>query len=119
MMQAAENEAQAQYVTKTRSADAEAKAKRVVAEAERDIEHLRSEAHAHLARGLVEAGKAMTNNGIPPAYMLYTMWLDAMKGVAASSHGNILSFDGSMEGFERTLKQMTVLGRSAPAAGAE
>ena len=112
---AAENEAQAQYITKTRIADAEAQAKRVVAEAERDAEKLRGEGNAllrrHIADGLAEAGKIMDGNGVPPAFMLYTMWLDSMKNIAAKSHGNILSFDGSMEGFDRTMRQMTALSR--------
>lgn len=120
MKQAAENEAQAQYITKTRVADAEAHAKRVVAEAERDIEQLRGEGNAllrkQIATGLAEAGKVMEDNKVPPSFMLYTMWLDAMKNVAARSHGNILSFDGSMQGFDRTLRQMTALGRGAAGA---
>jgi regulator of protease activity HflC (stomatin/prohibitin superfamily) len=120
MKQAAENEAQAQYITKTRIAEAEARAKRVVAEAERDIEQLRGEGNAllrkQIADGLAEAGKVMESNGVPPSFMLYTMWLDAMKTVASRSHGNILSFDGSMEGFDRTMRQMTALGRDAQGA---
>jgi regulator of protease activity HflC (stomatin/prohibitin superfamily) len=120
MKQAAENEAQAQYITKTRVADAEARSKRVVAEAERDIEQMRGEGNAllrkQIATGLAEAGKVMDDNGVPPSFMLYTMWLDAMKNVAARSHGNILSFDGSMQGFDRTLRQMTALGRNVQAA---
>jgi hypothetical protein len=34
------------------------------------------------------------------------MWLDAMKHISSHSHGNILSFDGSNDGFEKTFKQM-------------
>jgi regulator of protease activity HflC (stomatin/prohibitin superfamily) len=110
---AAENEAQAQFITKTRVAEAEAQAKRVVAAAEKDVDQLRGQGNALLrksvAEGLAEAGKTMDANGVPPAFMLYTMWLDTMKNVAAHSHGNILSFDGSMEGFDKTMRQMTSL----------
>jgi regulator of protease activity HflC (stomatin/prohibitin superfamily) len=115
MKSAAENEAQAQYISKTRVAEAEAQAKRVVAEAERDADLLRGEGNALLrksiAAGLAEAGKTMEANRVDPSFMLYTMWLEAMKFVASHGQGNIVSFDGSMEGFERTLKQMAVLGR--------
>ncbi len=115
MKSAAENEAQAQYISKTRVAEAEAQAKRVVAQAERDADRLRGEGNALLrkqvADGLAEAGKTMEANGVDPSFMLYTMWLDAMKFVASHSHGNILSFDGSMDGFEKTLKQMSMLGQ--------
>jgi regulator of protease activity HflC (stomatin/prohibitin superfamily) len=120
MKMAAENEAQAQYISKTRVAEAEAWTKRVLAEAERDAERLRGEGNAllrtHIARGLADAGRQMTEAGVDPSFMLYTMWLDCMKHVASESHGNILSFDGSMDGFEKTLKQMAVLGGQAPRA---
>jgi regulator of protease activity HflC (stomatin/prohibitin superfamily) len=121
MMLAAQNEAQAQFITKTRVADAEAQAKRVVAQAEKDADQLRGEGNALLrkqvADGLAEAGKVMESNNVDPAFMLYTMWLDAMKYVVAHSHGNVLSFDGSMDGFDRTMRQMTQLSRDSFAKG--
>lgn len=117
MMLAAQNEAQAQFITKTRVAEAEAKAKRLVAEAEKDVDQLRGEGNAllrkQMAAGLADAGAIMESNGVDPAFMLYTMWLDAMKLVASHSHGNILSFDGSMEGFDKTMRQMTQLSKGA------
>jgi vacuolar-type H+-ATPase subunit H len=77
MMLAAQNEAQAQFITKTRIADAEAQAKRVVAQAEKDADQLRGEGNALLrtqvASGLAEAGKIMESNNVEPAFMLYTM----------------------------------------------
>ena len=120
MMLAAQKEAQSQYITKTRVAEAEAQAKRVVASAEKDVEELRGQGNALLrqqfATGLAEAGRIMADNSVDPSFMLYTMWLDAMKTVATNSHGNILSFDGSMDGFEKTMRQMTQL-RSGGVAG--
>jgi regulator of protease activity HflC (stomatin/prohibitin superfamily) len=117
MMLAAQNEAQAQFITKTRVAEAEAQAKRLVAQAERDVDQLRGEGNAllrqQIAIGLADAGKIMEKNGVDPTFMLYTMWLDAMKLVAAQSHGNILSFDGSMEGFDKTMRQMNQLNNGA------
>lgn len=116
MMLAAQNEAQAQFITKTRVAEAEAQAKRVVAQADKDADNLRGEGNALLrkqvANGLADAGKIMEANNVEPSFMLYTMWLDAMKYVVANSHGNILSFDGSMEGFDRTMRQMSQLGNT-------
>ena len=52
-------------------------------------------------------------NNVDPSFMLYTMWLDAMKDVASHCHGNILSFDGSNDGFEKTLKQMQLVAEGA------
>lgn len=116
MKSAAENEAQAQFITKTRIADAEAQATRVRAQADRDADQLRGEGNALLRRqvamGLADAGKLMDHHGVDPSFMLYTMWLDAMKHVSSHSHGNILSFDGSMDGFDKTLRQMSLLGKS-------
>ena len=120
MKSAAENEAQAQYITKTRLAEAEAQATRVRAHADRDADQLRGEGNAlmrrHVAVGLADAGKLMESNGVDPSFMLYTMWIDAMKHVASHSHGNILSFDGSVEGFDKTMKQMSLLGSSQKSA---
>jgi len=116
MKAAAENEAQAQYIIKTRAAEAEAKAIRVKAEAEKDAINLKGEGNAlfreKIAGGLASAGNIMEAAGVDPSFMLYTMWLDTMKNVAATSHGNILSFDGSMDGFEKTLKQMQLVNKS-------
>ena len=86
MMLAAQNEAQAQYITKTRVAEAEAQAKRTVAAADKDADQLRGEGNSMLRQqvtaGLAEAGKIMEKNSVDPSFMLYTlyaMWLDAMK----------------------------------------
>jgi regulator of protease activity HflC (stomatin/prohibitin superfamily) len=122
MKSAAENEAQAQYISKTRVAEAEAQAKRLLAQAEKDADALRGEGNAllraRIAEGLAEAGRRMEANGVDPAFMLYTMWLDCMKHVASHSHGNILSFDGSVEGFDKTMRQMSQLGRTPRGNGA-
>lgn len=123
MMLAAQNEAQAQFITKTKIADAEAQAKRVVAQAEKDADELRGEGNALLrtqvAAGLAEAGKIMEANHVEPAFMLYTMWLDTMKHVASHGHGNLMSFDGSMDGFEKTMRQMTALSKNGLGEGAQ
>lgn len=112
---AAENEAQAQYISKTRVAEAEAHARRVVAEAERDAEEQRGLGNARMrakvAEGLAKAGETMQAGGVEPGFMLYTMWLDTMKTVAERSHGNLLSFDGSVDAFDKTVRQLTALGR--------
>lgn len=125
MKLAAENEAQAQYLLKTRAAEAEARAIQVKAEAERDATERKGEGNArfreHVAEGLANAGKTLNDNGVPPGFMLFTMWLDGMKYISEHGKGNVLFFDGSNEGLERTMKQMQGLKsldqRSAAAAG--
>lgn len=125
MKLAAENEAQAQYLIKTRAAEAEARAIQVKAEAERDASLLKGAGNARfreqVAEGLANAGKTLNENGVPPGFMLFTMWLDGMKYISEHGKGNVLFFDGSNEGLERTMKQMQGLKsldqRSAAAAG--
>lgn len=116
MKAAAENEAQAQYLIKTRAAEAEARAIRVKAEAERDALELKGAGNAlfreQVATGLAKAGTIMDAGAVDPALMLYTQWLDTMKNVAAHSHGNILSFDGSNDGFDKTFKQMQLINKN-------
>jgi regulator of protease activity HflC (stomatin/prohibitin superfamily) len=116
MKAAAENEAQAQYLIKTRAAEAEARSIRVKAEAERDALELKGVGNAlfreQVATGLAKAGTIMDAGAVDPALMLYTQWLDTMKNVAAHSHGNILSFDGSNDGFDKTFKQMQLINKS-------
>ncbi len=110
---AAENEAQAQYITKTRVAEAEARAKLLIAEAEKEADRMRGEGNAalrkNIADGLVEAGNTLNTANVNQSLMLFTMWLDGMKYVASHSKGNIISFDASNDGFEKTFKQMTLI----------
>jgi prepilin-type processing-associated H-X9-DG protein len=110
MKVAAENEAQSQYITKTRAAEAEAMSIRVKAEAEKDASALNGLGNAlfreQAAVGLSKAGTIMQENHIDPSFMLLTMWLDGMKHISEHSKGNVLFFDGSNEGMEKTLRQM-------------
>jgi regulator of protease activity HflC (stomatin/prohibitin superfamily) len=100
-----------------------AQARRLVAEAERDADRLRGEGNAlqrkQIAAGLVEAEEMLHAKHVDSSLLLYTEWLESMKLVASGSSGNILSFDGSMEGFEKTMKQMTMLGRARTPSGVE
>lgn len=113
MKLAAENEAQAQYLIKTRAAEAEARSIQVKAGAERDASLLKGEGNARfreqVAQGLANAGKVMESGGVPPGFMLFTMWLDGMKYISEHGKGNVMFFDGSNEGLERTMRQMQAL----------
>jgi regulator of protease activity HflC (stomatin/prohibitin superfamily) len=116
MKMAAENEAQAQYITKTRAAEAEARAIKTKAEAHKDADELKGVGNAlfreNVAAGLAKAGNIMESNNVEPTFMLFTMWLDGMKHISEHSKGNILSFDGSNDGFEKNLKQMQMMNRN-------
>lgn len=110
---AAENEGQATLITRTKAAEAEANFIRIVADAEMKAGEMKGKANAYfreqIAEGLANAGKIMEKNQVDPSFMLFTMWLDGMKHISEHSKGNILSFDGSNEGLEKTMKQMMAM----------
>jgi prepilin-type processing-associated H-X9-DG protein len=85
----------------------------VKAEAEKDAAELRGVGNARfreeVAGGLVKAGRTLETGPVPPGFMLFTMWLEGMKYVAEHGKGNVMFFDGSNEGLERTMKQMQAL----------
>jgi regulator of protease activity HflC (stomatin/prohibitin superfamily) len=85
----------------------------VKAEAEKEASELKGAGNARfreqVAEGLANAGKTMQAGDVPPGFMLFTMWLDGMKYISEHGKGNVMFFDGSNEGMERTIKQMQAL----------
>lgn len=110
---AAENEGQALLITKTKAAEAEGNAIRIAAQAEMEAAEMRGKGNAmfreNVAKGLALAGKEMEAGKVPPTFMLFTMWLDSMKHVSEHSKGNVIFFDGSNEGMDRTMRQMQAM----------
>jgi len=100
-------------VTKTRAAEAEGNAIRISAEADRTAQKLRGEGIAlfreEAGRGISAAAKEMEAAGLSSSLILFQMWTESIKHMAEKGHGNVLFLDGSPEGYERTLKQMTAL----------
>ncbi len=110
---AAENEALALLIKKTKAAEADGMAIKISAEAEREASKLRGEGIAlfreEVAKGMAKAADEMKNAGLDSSFILFSMWTDAIKHFAENGKGNTIFLDGSSDGLERTMKQMTSL----------
>lgn len=112
---AAENEAQALLIKKTKAAEADGLAIKISAEAEKEASKLRGEGIAlfreEVARGMAKANTEMRAAGLDSNFILFSMWTDALKHFAEQGKGNVIFLDGSNEGLERTMKQMSALSK--------
>ena len=110
---AAENEGQALLSTKTKAAEAEGNAIKIAAEAERQAAQLRGQGIAlfreEVAKGMSAAAEEMHKADIDTSVILFTMWTESIKHFAENSNGNVIFLDGSVEGMERTMKEVMSL----------
>lgn len=113
---AAENEAQALLIRKTKAAEADGLAIRISAEAEKQASQLRGEGislfRQEVAKGMHLAAEEMKSAGLDSSFILFSMWTDAVKHFAEQGKGNVIFLDGSNEGFDKTLKQMMALSKT-------
>lgn len=112
---AAENEAQALLIKKTKAAEADGLAIKISAEAEKIASQLRGEGIAlfrqEVAKGMHKAAEEMKAAGLDSSFILFSMWTDAIKHFAEQGKGNVIFLDGSNEGLERSMKQMMAISR--------
>ena len=110
---AAENEGQALLITKTKAAEAEGNAIKISAEAEREAAKMRGQAVAsfreEVARGMSHAAKEMQNANLDTSVILFSMWTEAIKNFTEHGKGNVIFLDGSVDGMQKTLKEMMAL----------
>jgi regulator of protease activity HflC (stomatin/prohibitin superfamily) len=110
---AAENEGQALLITKTKGAEAEGNAIKIAAEAEREAARMRGQAVAlfreEVAKGMSHAAKEMQSANLDTSVILFSMWTEAVKNFTEHGKGNIIFLDGSVDGMQKTLKQMMAL----------
>lgn len=110
---AAENEAQALLIRKTKEAEANGLAVKISAEAEKLASQLRGEGIAlfreEVAKGMAKAADEMKSAGLDSSFILFSMWTDAVKHFAEQGQGNVIFLDGSNEGLDKTMKQMMAL----------
>ena len=113
MKAAAENEGQALLITKTKGAEAEGNAIKIAAEAEREAAKMRGQAVAlfreEVAKGMSHAAKEMQSANLDTSVILFSMWTEAVKNFTEHGKGNIIFLDGSVDGMQKTLKQMMAL----------
>lgn len=110
---AAENEGQALLITRTKAAEAEGNFIKISAQAEKDASQLKGEGIAlfrqEVAKGMAGAAKEMEEAKLDSSLILFSMWTEAVKNFAQEGKGNVIFLDGSVEGMEKTMKQMMAL----------
>lgn len=110
---AAENEGQALLITKTKAAEAEAVAIKISAEAEREAARMRGQSVAlfrsEVAAGMKRAALEMSEANLDTHVILFSMWTEALKNVSEHNKGGAIFLDGSIEGFEQTVKRLLAL----------
>lgn len=110
---AAENEGNALLIKKTKAAEAEGNAIKISADAERIAAQMRGQGIAafreEVAKGMAIATETMGNGADGMAAMLFSMWIDGMKQIAEVDNGNVMFFDGSVNGLENTMKQIQAM----------
>lgn len=113
---AAENEGQALLITRTKAAEAEGNFIKISAQAEKDASQLKGEGIAlfrqEVAKGMASAAKEMEEARLDSSLILFSMWTEAVKNFAQDGKGNIIFLDGSVEGMDKTMKQMMALNQS-------
>jgi prepilin-type processing-associated H-X9-DG protein len=110
---AAENEGQALLITRTKAAEAEGNFIKISAQAEKDASQLKGEGIAlfrqEVAKGMASAAKEMEEAHLDSSLILFSMWTEAVKNFAQEGKGNVIFLDGSVEGMDKTMKQMMAL----------
>jgi len=110
---AAENEGQALLITRTKAAEAEGNFIKISAQAEKDASQLKGEGIAlfrqEVAKGMAGAAKEMEEANLDSSLILFSMWTEAVKNFAQEGKGNVIFLDGSVEGMQRTMKDMMAL----------
>jgi len=113
MKAAAENEGQALLITKTKAAEAEGNAIRIQAEAEMNAAVLRGQAVARfreeVAKGMSAAAGEMQKSNLDSSFILFSMWTEALKQISENAKGNMLFFDGSVDGMQKNLRNLMAL----------
>ena len=107
---AAENEGQALLITKTKAAEAEGNAIKISAGAEREAAQLRGQGvslfRQEVAKGMTEAAREMQQANLDTSVILFSMWMESVKNFAENGKGNMIFLDGSVDGMQKTMKQM-------------
>lgn len=107
---AAENEGQALLITKTKAAEADGNAIKIQAQAEKEAAQLRGQGVAlfreEVARGMALAAKEMEEAKLDSSLVMFSIWTESIKHFAEQGKGNVIFLDGSVDGMEKTMKQI-------------
>lgn len=114
---AAENEGQALLITKTKAAEAEGNFIKISAQAEKDASQLKGQGIAlfrqEVAKGMAGAAKEMEDANLDSSLILFSMWTEAVKNFAQEGKGNVIFLDGSVDGMQKTMKDMMAMNQLA------
>ncbi len=110
---AAENEGQALLITRTKAAEAEGNFIKISAQAEKDASQLKGQGIAlfrqEVAKGMAGAAREMKEAELDASLILFSMWTEAVKNFAQEGKGNVIFLDGSVDGMQKTMKDMMAL----------
>ena len=110
---AAENEGQALLITRTKAAEAEGNFIKISAQAEKDAARLKGEGIAlfrqEVAKGMAGAAREMNGANLDSSLILFSMWTEAVKNFAQEGKGNVIFLDGSVDGMQKTMKDMMAM----------
>jgi len=110
---AAENEGQALLITRTKAAEAEGNFIKISAQAEKDAAQMKGQGIAlfrqEVAKGMAGAAKEMEDANLDSSLILFSMWTEAVKNFAQEGKGNVIFLDGSVEGMQKTMKDMMAI----------
>jgi prepilin-type processing-associated H-X9-DG protein len=59
------------------------------------------------------AAAEMEKAHLDPSIILFSLWTETMRQVAQDGKGNVIFMDGSVEGFDKTMKQMMALNQNS------
>jgi len=62
-----------------------------------------------VAKGMAGAAKEMEEAHLDSSLILFSMWTEAVKNFAQDGKGNIIFLDGSVDGMQKTMKDMMAL----------
>ena len=64
-----------------------------------------------VAKGLSQAAKVMQDGDLDASFILFSMWTEAVKNFAEQGKGNVIFLDGSLEGMQKSMKEMMAISR--------
>jgi regulator of protease activity HflC (stomatin/prohibitin superfamily) len=124
-MIAAQNEGQALLIRKTKEAEANGAFIKIAAENEAEAARLRGEGLAkfrqELTKGLAASADELISKGLDPTMLSLAMYTETIAQAAKDGTGNVIFFDGTPGGLEKTLHQlqaMTIATNQQPPAPA-
>jgi len=81
--------------------------------AEKEAAKLKGEGIAlfrqEVARGMAGAAKEMEEANLDSSLILFSMWTEAVKNFAQEGKGNVIFLDGSVEGMQKSMKDMMAM----------